>query len=71
MDSGAALSALSSLKNKKTVSEHDKKLAAVKISPVDLDLIMKEMNTDRATAEATLREADGIVLDALRSLVKA
>ena len=51
--------------------ERERALAAVKVSKEDVDLVVQELDVDRAVADRELRVHGGDVVKALRALVNA
>ena len=51
--------------------ERERALAAVKIDKADVDLVVQELEVDRAVADRELRVQGGDVVKALRALVNA
>ena len=51
--------------------ERERALAAVKIDKADVDLVVQELEGDRAVADRELRVQGGDVVKALRALVNA
>lgn len=48
----------------------DKELAAVKVTPADVEIIMSELEVDQKQADRRLREHQGSVVKALQSFLK-
>lgn len=76
MDSSKSLAALQSLTNEAKVDREAEKrraaeLAAVSIDQKDVDLIVREMEMEKAEAELKLREHGGDVVKTLNTLVCA
>ena len=51
--------------------ERERALAAVKVDKADVDLVVQELEVDRAVADRELRVQGGDVVKALRALVNA
>jgi NACalpha-BTF3-like transcription factor len=51
-------------------ANREAELAAVEINQEDVVLIAAEMDVSAESAERTLREAGGVVVDALRNLLQ-
>jgi hypothetical protein len=55
--------------SKEAQRQREKELAAVKIVKEDVDVIALEFEMDKKAAERRLRECNGILHDALKSLL--
>ena len=76
VDGARASEALSALTTKDDAAaeaekERERALAAVKVSKEDVDLVVQELDVDRAVADRELRVHGGDVVKALRALVNA
>ncbi|OAY69810.1 huntingtin-interacting protein K [Ananas comosus] len=67
-----AMAALASAKEAdwNAMRMREKELAAVKINPIDVDIIANELELDKKVAERTLREHKGDAVAAIRSLLR-
>ncbi|KAJ3669643.1 hypothetical protein LUZ60_011593 [Juncus effusus] len=75
LDSSRVLNAMAALASSKEADWNamrlrEKELAAVKINPVDVDIIANELELDKKVAEKTLREHKGDAVAAIRSLLR-